>query len=85
MRSSKYSTMSCRRNDPPPPLRPPVQNWNWSLGGLLDKLTLSTGAPDEEARVGEKRDRVDYDALAEQLVAEADRATPGYDAKTRHR
>jgi len=40
---------------------------------LLDKLTLSTGAPDEEARVGEKRDRVDYDALAEQLIAEAER------------
>ena len=74
MRSSKYSTMSCRRNDTPPPLRPPVQNWNWSLGGLLDKLTLSTGAPDEDARSGDKRDRVDYDALAEQLIAEAERA-----------
>mgnify|MGYP001491457777 CR=1 FL=1 len=65
--------MSSRRNTTPPSLRPPLKSWGWHLGGLLDKLTLSTGAPDEQARAGEKRDRVDYDALAEQLVAEADR------------
>ncbi len=65
--------MSCRRTDTPPPQRPPVQTWGWSLGGLLDKLTLSTGAPDEEARAGDKRDRVDYDAEARRLVDEADR------------
>ena len=40
------------------------------MGGLLDKLTLSTGAPDEEARAGDKRDRVDYDAVAQELVVE---------------
>ncbi len=43
------------------------------MGGLLDKLTLSTGAPDEEARAGDKRDRVDYDAVAQELVDEAER------------
>ena len=73
MRSSKYSAMSCRRNDTPPPQRPPVKSWNWHLGGLLDRLTLNTGALDNEARSGDKRDRVDYDALAEQLIAEAER------------
>ena len=43
------------------------------MGGLLDKLTLDTGAPDEDARPGDKRDRVDYNAVAQELVDEAER------------
>ena len=65
--------MSCRRDTTPPAPRPPVRTWGWSLGGLLDKLTIHTGAPDEDARAGDKRDRVDYDAVAQELVDEAER------------
>ena len=87
--------MSCRRDTSPPPLRPPVQSFNWSLGGLLDKLTIHTGAPDNEARSGDKRDRVaddaaarrqrdrvDYDAQAQGLIEEADRLLAGDTATT---
>ena len=58
--------MSCRRNTTPPPLRPPARKWNWHLGGLLDRLTLDTGAD-----AGEKRGRED-EATAS-LIREAER------------
>ena len=61
--------MSCRRDLSPPPQRPPrPQTWNWYLGGLLDRLTLSTGADGNEATVGQKRRR-DEEELAELLRA----------------
>ena len=69
MSATKYSAMSCRRDHSPPPPRPPIRTWNWSLGGLLDKLTLETGALDgDEATVGQKRRR-DEEATAELLRA----------------
>ena len=58
--------MSCRRDSTPPTLRPPVKSWNWQLSGLLDKLTLNTGAD-----AGEKRGRED-EATAD-LIREAER------------
>ena len=59
--------MSCRRDLSPPPQRPPrPQTWGWHLGGLLDKLTLNTGADGDEVSVGQKRRR-DEEELAELL------------------